>query len=137
MASRQKRRYREGNPLGRRRADEKDGRCDAGYAVVTSKASNTPKRVSQEDISEYDKAIQELLPDILSSLMVVSAFDTDVSDKMAPLPYKTLPYKIFSVDRRIAQASTQFETAPQSNFESLAELRNTEVLPLYDELAQG
>ena len=99
----------------------------------TSKAGNTPTRISQEDISDYDKTIQELLSDILSSPMVVSAFDTDVSDKLAPLLYR----RIYSVDGRIAQASTQFETSPQSNFESLAELRNTEVLPLYDELAQG
>jgi len=97
----------------------------------TSKAGNTPQKLSQEDISEYDKAIQDLLPDILSSLMVVSALDTEVSDKMSPLLYR-----IYEVDGQIAQASTQFETSPQSSVESLAELRNTEVLPLYSELAQ-
>jgi hypothetical protein len=97
----------------------------------TSKAGNIPKKFSQEDITEYDKAIQELLPGILSSLMVVSALDTDVSDKMTPLLYR-----IYTVDGQIAQASAQFETSPQSSVESLAELRSTEVLPLYDELAQ-
>lgn len=56
----------------------------------TAKAGNIPQRISQVDISEYDKAIQQLLPDILSSLMVVSALDTGVSDKMAPLLYRII-----------------------------------------------
>jgi hypothetical protein len=85
----------------------------------------------QKGKSEYDRTIQELLPHILGSLRVVSAFDTDVSDKLAP-PL----YRIYSVDGRIAQASTRFEPSPQSSVESLAELRNTEVLPPHDELAQ-
>jgi hypothetical protein len=97
----------------------------------TSKAGNIPKKFSQEDISEYDEAIQGLLPDILSSLMVVSALDTEVSEKMTPLLYR-----IYEVDGQIAQASTQFETSPRSSVESLARLRSTEVIPLYSELTQ-
>jgi hypothetical protein len=100
--------------------------------VVYVKGGQHPEKSLPRGHIGVRQAIQELLPDILSSPMVVSAFDTDVSDKLAPLLYR-----IYSVDGRIAQASTQFETSPQSNFESLAELRNTEVLPLYDELAQG
>jgi hypothetical protein len=97
----------------------------------TSMAESFPKKFSHEDISEYDMAIKELLPDILSSFMVVSALDTDVSDKMTPLLYK-----IYIVDGQITQASTQFETSPQASLKSLAELRSIEVLPLYGELAQ-
>jgi hypothetical protein len=87
--------------------------------------------VVQKDVSEYDGTMQGLLPDILSSPIAVAAFDADVSDKIAPLLYR-----MYGFDGRVAQASTQFETSPRSRVGSPAGLRNTEVLPPHDELAQ-
>lgn len=95
----------------------------------TSKAENAPNRVSQEDILEYDKAIQGLLPDILASVMIVSALDTEVSDRLRPLMYK-----IYTVDGHIAEASRRFETAHESSVAALATLKWSEAYPLFTEL---
>ena len=95
----------------------------------TSKAVNTPSELSREDISEYDKAIQELLPDILASWMTVSALDKGVSKTLRPLVDS-----IYTVDGRIALASRELETTRESSVAALAELRNTAALPLFSEL---
>jgi hypothetical protein len=97
----------------------------------TSKAVNTPNEVSREDISEYDKAIQGLLPDILASWMTVSALDKGVSKTLRPLVDR-----IYIVDGRIALASREFEAARESSVAALAKLFTTDVPSLFNELDQ-
>lgn len=98
---------------------------------LTAKANLTPNRLTQEDITGYDKDIQGLLPDILGSLMVVSALDPEASEKMSPLRGE-----IFRVNARIAQASSQFDKSPESSVEAIAEFFYEEAIPLNSKLTQ-
>jgi gas vesicle protein len=73
----------------------------------TAKATTTPDKVTQKDVSDYDKEIQERLPDILGSLCVVSALDPKISARMSPLMGD-----IYSVDAQIAQACKGLDEYP-------------------------
>ena len=81
----------------------------------TAKAVNTPKELTQTDISDYDKEMKGLLPGILGDLMVVSGLNEGIADKMSPLMGK-----IYSVDAQIAGGSINFDTSPESGLKILA-----------------
>jgi len=99
---------------------------------ITSKGANISwDELTQEDILDYDNEIKELLPNILGSMMVLSAFDAKASNQLSPLMSA-----IYRVDVRTALASRQFRTAPEQSARQLSHLAHKEVMPLQDELAQ-
>jgi hypothetical protein len=98
---------------------------------LAGKAASNPARLTQQDISDYDKEIAGLLPDILGSLMVVSALDNELSDKMAPLVGE-----IYGADGELASAAQSFEDSREASTAAIAALYNPRVSGLYDDLSE-
>ena len=94
----------------------------------TAKAVNTPDKLTQEDILDYDKEVQRLLPDILGSLMVISALNKKLQDEM-----QVLVQRIYEVDFLLAQASKDFDASPESTAEAIGKV-SSNVSRLQDEL---
>jgi hypothetical protein len=82
----------------------------------TAKAVNVPKELTQTDVSDYDKEMQEFLPGILGDMMVVSALNEEIAGKMLP-PMD----KINSVDVQITEGSINLNTSPESSLKMLAD----------------
>jgi hypothetical protein len=100
-------------------------------AWFTAIAANTPDKLTQEDILDYDKEIKELLPNIVGALLIVSALDNEISDQLSPFMQE-----IYRVDGAIGAASREFTTSPEQSAKRIKYLYAAAVLPLYSKLPQ-
>jgi hypothetical protein len=97
----------------------------------TAKAVNVPKELTQTDVSDYDKEMQEFLPGILGDMMVVSGLNEKIAGKMLPSMDK-----INSVDVQITEGSISHYISRESGLKMLADTHRNAVRPLHGELHQ-
>jgi hypothetical protein len=97
---------------------------------LTWKAHFQPNDLTNEDISDYDKEMHVVKPEIIGALMNLCALDENLYDRMNPFVIKT-----HVLDGRIAIAAIPFKVSRESATKAIAEFYE-EAYPLYNELAQ-
>ena len=80
------------------------------------------------DTNNYEKRIHELLPDIMSSVVTVSAIDSDVHD-----PMYDLVRKIYNLDDRMSKAIILWENSSDEGAKAMADCLE-DITPFWGEL---
>jgi hypothetical protein len=93
-------------------------------------ARHHPSRISVEDTNNYERRIHELLPDIMSSVVVVSALDSDVHNLMYDLVRK-----VYNLDDRMSKAIIIWEGSQDEGAKAMADCLE-DVIPFWGELNQ-
>lgn len=91
-------------------------------------ARHHPTRINAEDTNNYEERIHELLPDIMSSVVMVSALDSNAHD-----PMYDLVRKVYNLDDKMSKAIILWETAQNDGAKAMADCLE-DVKPFWGEL---
>jgi hypothetical protein len=78
-------------------------------------AKHQPSRISDVDMKEYDKKTSQLLPDIMSSLVIVSALDSHKFTLMSQIVSE-----VIILDEKISKAMIQLASSRDEGIEAMA-----------------
>ncbi len=77
-------------------------------------ANYQPNRITLEHAKEYDLKIKQLLPQVMSSLVVVSSLDSSIHNTM-----DMLVKKVYTLDNNMSKALIIFEKSRKNGIEAL------------------
>jgi hypothetical protein len=81
---------------------------------ITWSANYQPHRITLQHSIEYDLKIKQLLPEVMSLLVVVSSLDSGVHKSM-----DILVKKVYELDDNVSKALIVFEKSPEKGIEIL------------------
>ena len=83
---------------------------------LTWKAENYPKKITEDDLENYDKDMKSLFPDIVGSRIAVAALSREMHTKMTPLVNA-----LYNLDAQVAKAAMAFKDTQDEGSKALAD----------------
>ena len=81
------------------------------------KAKHFPRQLTQKDILKYDKESHGMIPEIVGSLTIVSALNSEIYDELVPLAHE-----YFDLEGEMASAAYAFQDSPKNAIDGMAEV---------------
>jgi hypothetical protein len=99
---------------------------------LTWNAKYDSANLTEEDMVDYNKRMQVLLPEIVGARILVAALDKDIHAQMGPIIER-----LYELDEELASRSALFKSSPQEGIKALAECKDIQAQLVTDLLERA